>query len=195
REALWKDQIDKTRTRGTRALRCGRVHRFHVPRNASYDSYGFCHQLDVPRKAIRKTIAPQRQIRQGHRMNAKPFITLPSVLILMLSVVMPAVTSFAAETAKPIRALLVTGGCCHDYTHQKTILTEGISARAKVEWTIVHEGDGTTTHRVSIYEKPDWSKGFDVVVHDECFADVKDKEFVENILKPLRAGLPAVNLH
>jgi type 1 glutamine amidotransferase len=74
-------------------------------------------------------------------------------------------------------------------------LTEGISARANVIWTIVHEGDGSTSHRVSIYEKPDWSKGYDVVVHDECFADVKDKDFVENILKPHRAGLPAVNLH
>ena len=33
---------------------------------------------------------------------------------------------------KPIRALLVAGGCCHDYKHQKEILTEGISARANV---------------------------------------------------------------
>src|SRR4051812_4970467 len=99
----------------------------------------------------------------------------------------------AADTGKPIRALLVTGGCCHDYEHQKKVLTEGISARANVQWTIVHEGDGSTSHRISIYEKPDWSKGYDVVVHDECFADVKDKDFVENILKPHRAGLPAVN--
>jgi type 1 glutamine amidotransferase len=101
----------------------------------------------------------------------------------------------AAESSKPIRALLVTGGCCHDYTHQKKILTEGISARANVEWTIVHEGDGKTDHRISIYEKPDWSKGYDIVVHDECFADVKDEAFVENILKPHREGLPAINLH
>ncbi len=101
----------------------------------------------------------------------------------------------AAETGKPIRALLVIGGCCHDYEHQKTVLTEGISARTKVDWTIVHEGDGSTSHRMSIYEKPDWSKGYDVVVHDECFSDVKDRDFVENILKPHRAGLPAVNLH
>src|SRR3954469_18877632 len=100
-----------------------------------------------------------------------------------------------ADSGKPIHALLVTGGCCHDYEHQKTVLTEGVSARANVQWTIVHEGDGSTSHRISIYEKPDWSKGYDVVVHDECFADVKDKDFVENILKPHRAGLPAVNLH
>ena len=64
-----------------------------------------------------------------------------------------------------------------------------------MEWTIVHEGDGSTAHKMSIYNNPDWSKGYDIVVHDECCADVKDKNFVEGILKPHRAGLPAVNLH
>ena len=48
---------------------------------------------------------------------------------------------------------------------------------------------------MSIYSDPNWAKGFDVVVHDECCADVKDKDFVEGILKPHREGLPAVNLH
>ncbi|EEF63177.1 DUF7133 domain-containing protein [Pedosphaera parvula] len=48
---------------------------------------------------------------------------------------------------------------------------------------------------MSIYEDPDWAKGYDVVVHDECFSDVKDKDFVEGILEPHREGLPAVNLH
>jgi len=101
----------------------------------------------------------------------------------------------AADEPKPIHALLVIGGCCHDYAKQKDILTEGISARANVEWTIVHEGDGSTTHKMSIYKDPDWAKGYDVVVHDECCADVKDRAFVEGILKPHRDGLPAVNLH
>lgn len=96
---------------------------------------------------------------------------------------------------KPIRALLVAGGCCHEYTKQKKLLTEGISARANVVWSVVHEGDGTTDHRMSIYNDPDWAKNYDVIVHDECFSDVKDAEFVRNILKPHREGLPAVNLH
>lgn len=121
---------------------------------------------------------------------------LPAFLnILILAALAAPCRLLAADSPKSIRALLVCGGCCHDYEHQKTILTEGISARANVEWKIVHEGDPTTSHRVSIYEKPDWSKGFDVVVHDECFSDVKDKDFVLGILKPHRAGLPAVNLH
>src|SRR5204862_4669036 len=114
---------------------------------------------------------------------------------LLLGALLTGSVASAAEAGNPIHALLVIGGCCHDYEHQKKVLTEGISARMKVDWTIVHEGDGSTSHRMSIYEKPDWSKGYDVVVHDECFSDVKDKDFVENILKPHRAGLPAVNLH
>lgn len=126
--------------------------------------------------------------------NHKPmkhfFISLISALP-----VFALVTVDAADEPKPIRALLVTGGCCHDYAKQKEILTQGISARAPVQWTIVHEGGASLDHKVSIYSKSDWAKPFDVVVHDECFADVKDKEFVEAILKPHHEGVAAVNLH
>jgi type 1 glutamine amidotransferase len=100
----------------------------------------------------------------------------------------------AADPAKPLRALMVTGGCCHDYTNQKKILSEGISARANVEWSIVHEGDNRE-HRISIYDKPDWAKGFDVIVHNECFGMVNDVAFVESIVAAHNAGVPAVMLH
>ena len=68
----------------------------------------------------------------------------------------------AAEEKKtpPLRVLLVLGGCCHDYENQKMILAEGLSARANVEFTIIHEegpeGKKDKTHRISIYEKEDW---------------------------------------
>lgn len=96
---------------------------------------------------------------------------------------------------KPIKALLVIGGCCHDYARQKVILQKGISARAPVEFTVCHEGDGKQDHRHSVYEKPDWHKGYDVVVHDECTSQVKDVAFVDGILKAHRDGVPAVVLH
>ena len=112
-------------------------------------------------------------------MNLKSSPIVRATLCLLLSSAAPwLMSSVSAAETKPIRALLVTGGCCHDYAHQKTILTEGISARANVEWIIVHEGGDSTSHKVSIYTNANWSKGFDVVVHDECFADVKDREFV-----------------
>src|SRR4051812_34607220 len=78
----------------------------------------------------------------------------------------------ADKGGKPIRALLVIGGCCHDYEHQKDILTKGISARANVEWTVAYDPDKGTKHKNPVYDNPDWSKNFDVVVHDECSADV-----------------------
>ena len=113
------------------------------------------------------------------------------VLVLLAAI---ATSAFAAEKAKPLKALLVTGGCCHDYTAQKKIIPEGISARANVEWTIVHEGDDRE-HQISIYSNPDWAKGYDVVVHNECYGYVKDVAFVERIAAPHKAGLPAVFLH
>lgn len=99
--------------------------------------------------------------------------------------------------APPVRALFVTGGCCHDYDAQKQILTEGISARTKlkIDWTIVHQGGRTTNTKIPLYEKDDWAKGYDVVVHDECFAKVADPKWTERILKPHREGVPAVVLH
>jgi uncharacterized protein len=103
-------------------------------------------------------------------------------------------SGFAAEKIAPLKALLVTGGCCHDYAAQKKIVPDGVSARANVEWTIVHEGDDRE-HRVSIYNNPDWAKGYDVVVHNECFGFVNDAAFVERIAAPHKAGLPGVFLH
>ncbi len=118
-------------------------------------------------------------------------------LLLFLATALPA---FAADKPKPLRALLVCGGCCHDYEAQKKILSEGISARANVEWSIVHEGiptkgDDGRKHRVSIYEKPGWWKGYDIVLHNECFGGVDDNAFIEGITAAHAAGVPAIMLH
>ena len=104
--------------------------------------------------------------------------------------------SHGLPAAEPLRALLITGGCCHDYEAQKKILTDGISARANVTWTIVHEGDADAKdHKFSIYEKPDWAKGFDVVVHNECSGRVTNVTWVEHIAKAHFEGVPAVVIH
>jgi type 1 glutamine amidotransferase len=113
---------------------------------------------------------------------------------LAMSLVVPSVTR-AADDVKPVRALLVLGGCCHDYQAQQHILKDGISARAHVEITVSYDPDKGTRHLNPVYENADWAKGFDVVIHDECSADVKDPEVIERILKPHREGLPAVVLH
>src|ERR1700679_592398 len=105
-----------------------------------------------------------------------------------------------ARAAEPIHALLITGGCCHDYGEQQKILTEGISARANVVWTVLVEGGSSRggtirDHRMSIYEKPDWTQGYDVIVHDECFGDVTNADFVNHIAEAHSNGVPAVVIH
>ena len=76
---------------------------------------------------------------------------LPLLPIAILSSLVLAAAPKAEEaqpaTNKPIRALMITGGCCHDYDKQKLIISSGISERANVEWTIVHEGGDSRTTR------------------------------------------------
>jgi uncharacterized protein len=115
-------------------------------------------------------------------------------------ILLAAASCSIARAAEPIHALLITGGCCHDYDAQKIILTEGISTRANVTWDILHEGGSVKTgagrdHRMSIYEKPDWAKGYDIIVHDECFGDVSNAMFVEHIAQAHFDGIPAVMIH
>jgi type 1 glutamine amidotransferase len=117
-----------------------------------------------------------------------------TLLLIGVHAVSHAGDTRTTTTTPPIKALLVTGGCCHDYASQKKILSAGISARANVVWTIFHEGDDRE-HKAGIYTNRDWAKGFDVIVHNECFGFVKDDAFVENIAAAHHAGVPAVMLH
>jgi type 1 glutamine amidotransferase len=119
-------------------------------------------------------------------------LRLWSIALLPLALLL---TSARGGDGKPIRALLVIGGCCHDYAKQKEILTKGISARANVTWVVSYDPDKGTKHLNPVYESPEWSKDFDVVVHDECCSDVKDEGVIQRILEPHRRGLPAVLLH
>ena len=106
-----------------------------------------------------------------------------------------AACSFAAEDPKPLRALLISGGCCHDYAKQKDILKEGIEARAHVVVEHIHTPDKSTKPPLAILGNPDYAKGYDVVIHDECAADVSDPKVIAAVLAPHRQGIPGVNLH
>ena len=117
------------------------------------------------------------------------------LVVLALSSLFLAASPGVVRSVEPLRALLITGGCCHDYETQKKLLSEGISARANVTWTIVHEGGDSHDYLVSVYQKPDWAKAYDVVVHDECFGLVTNVAFVEHIAQAHTNGTPAVVLH
>ena len=117
------------------------------------------------------------------------------LLVFPWALLAPWPSARADDPPRPIRALLVLGGCCHDYARQKDLLTRGISRRAHVEWTVAYDPDTTTQHKNPVYDNPDWAKGFDVIVHDECSSGVDDMAVIESILQPHKDGLPGVVLH
>lgn len=114
--------------------------------------------------------------------------------VALISFTVTALPAHAAD-AKPLRVLLITGGCCHDYAKQKDILKQGLEARANVVVDQSHSDSGATKPPLAIYGNPDYAKGYDVVIHDECAADVSDPDIIKGVLAPHRAGTPGVNLH
>jgi len=106
-----------------------------------------------------------------------------------------------AADEKPVKALLVIGGGYHDYGHQKDLLQKGLSAGGKIDVTIAFDDTKGSAQQLevkplAVYKNPDWYKGYDVIIHDECTAGVKDLDLINNtILKPHRDGLPGVVLH
>jgi len=121
-----------------------------------------------------------------------------SFAALLLVCVLSASRVHAADT-KPLRVLLITGGCCHDYAKQKDLLKQGLEARANLIVDQVHTeipaGTSATKPPLPIYGNPDYAKGYDVVIHDECAADINDPAIIKGVLAPHRAGIPGVNLH
>jgi type 1 glutamine amidotransferase len=102
-----------------------------------------------------------------------------------------------AASAEPrIKALVVSGGCCHDYTGQDKILMETIRKVLPVDWTVIYQGGTARESKIPLYADPNWIKGFDIVFHNECFGFVDDGEYVRRITAAHRTtGVPAMFTH
>jgi len=114
--------------------------------------------------------------------------------LMLLTSVVASLSASAAEV-EPLKVLLVIGGCCHDYGKQQFLLAEGIESRVHSKVTIEYTADGSTRPQFAIYQNADWAKKYDVVIHDECAADITDAKTIDNIVNAHRDGIPAVNLH
>jgi type 1 glutamine amidotransferase len=101
----------------------------------------------------------------------------------------------AGESAPRLKALIVSGGCCHDYTGQNKIVIDTVNRVLQVDWTVVVQGGRAGTARIPLYSDPDWYRGFDVVVHNECFTDVDDPDYIQRIAAAHQAGVPAMFFH
>ena len=119
--------------------------------------------------------------------------------VTSLLVLAGAVSLTRAEDVKPIRVLIVAGGCCHDYVHQPVVLKKGIEERANatVEIALCPDAETRTktTARFPIYDDANWAKNYDVVVHDECSSDIMEHPYVDNIVNAHKNGVAGVALH
>jgi uncharacterized protein len=59
----------------------------------------------------------------------------------------------------------------------------------------VNEGGTGTRAEIPLYSKPGWARGYDVVVHNECFADTTNHQYIRQITSAHKAGVPAVVIH
>lgn len=88
---------------------------------------------------------------------------------------------------EPIKVLMITGGGWHDYERQAVILKETIESRLNavvdVRWTSTEE------HPVNQVDKKiphvfteNFSKGYDVVLHNHCHVGFQDDELIERVI-------------
>ena len=130
---------------------------------------------------------------------SSPGIAHPTKRMLRVAVNKRAVIDdlkvFSLPADSALNVLLIAGGCCHDYKNQTEILKKGIESRINANVTVIYDPNRRTDARFKIYESEDWAEGYDVVIHDECCADVTDASYVQRILAAHKNGTPAVNLH
>ena len=101
----------------------------------------------------------------------------------------------SAPSGPRVKALVVSGGCCHDYPLQARVIMDAVSKAVPVDWMVAVQGGRGTTGQLPVYDSPDWAKGYDIVVHNECFADIDDPAFIRRITAAHRGGPPAVVIH
>lgn len=112
----------------------------------------------------------------------------------LLALVLLSVLSSPLSAAEPLKALLITGGCCHDYAKQHEVIAKGIQSRANVQVDVIWTDDKSTNPPLPVYDKADWAKGYDIIIHDECAASMNNKETLTRILDAHQT-IPSIQLH
>lgn len=98
-----------------------------------------------------------------------------------------------ADDAKPIKALMLVGGCCHDYKTMPGVLTEAIGHSANVHFDV--KLLKTAEEDAALLRDPHFADGYDVVVYDICFGEKWKEGDYEGAMETARQGKPAVFIH
>ena len=102
------------------------------------------------------------------------------------------VAAAAAEPAK-LKAVMYVGGCCHDYKTMPHLLADKISQIASVSIDVKPMADAPAM--VAEFARPDFGKGYDLIIYDICFGENwKDGDY-DAALKAAADGKPAMFVH
>ena len=130
------------------------------------------------------------------------YLRFSAALILTCIMFSCAAVSVAADdgtTGKSnnsVNILLITSGCCHDYDFQTKAMQLAMEKQGvEAVWTVVNDGGTGTKAEIGYYNDPKWADGFDVVIHNECFANTSSPDYIRRITGPHRAGANAVVIH
>jgi uncharacterized protein len=105
--------------------------------------------------------------------------------------------ALAEDPPQPIRALLVTGGGWHDFETQKQLITEGLSERIHIEWTVDYEAGRRADFSPTRFEDENWIDGFDIVIHNHGLTNLREHDPLAARIADAHheSGVPAVVIH
>lgn len=127
-------------------------------------------------------------------MNSKRAIVLATCLTIFILTVVTCEASLLTNGA-PLRVLLVTGGCWHNYTRQTTELKAAfVAAAVPVDWTVKFAECKDSKTELAIFDNPTWADGFDVVIHNGCWG-VTNPAYIRRITDAHQKGANAVVIH
>lgn len=123
--------------------------------------------------------------------------------LCMLALGSPVTESYAQRgpqfAGQPrIKALMVAGGCCHDYPAQAAIFMRQLHEELPIDWTFQYLNWQANREAPAFYSDPNWFQGYDIVVHNDCFTppdSLLSEEYLSNAAAANRAGIPAVVIH
>ncbi|NNE00401.1 MAG: ThuA domain-containing protein [Pirellulaceae bacterium] len=123
-------------------------------------------------------------------------ICVAAVPMVFASMAFAARADEPTENADSINILLITSGCCHDYDFQAKAMQLAFEERGvQAQWTVVNDGGTGTSAEIDFYKNSNWAEGFDVVIHNECFAKTTNPIYIRRITKAHHAGVNAVVIH
>ena len=98
----------------------------------------------------------------------------------------------------PLNVLVVSGGCCHDYPGQNRLIYDVLNRVAPINWTQVigMTALSVTQGRLPLYADPAYASKFDLVIHNECWANGEfPPAFMQNMVAGHDRGIPAIMIH